>query len=244
MSARPTDQTIAIVGTPSAGKTTLARKIAAAIGGRYLSMADLTRAARRDGWLTTDTEVHAGQRGVLNDGPAAVLAAALRQHAVSDPASLVVLDDAVTDTSVLEVFGTAEPHHRVRLHVIELDTRDLTLFRRVLPPFCPRCHPDPDAEPLQPAPPGTQQQSRCSLCRGLLFVRSRDNPKTFQQRLAAYRQHRDALTRTAARHGIRWTRLEADEPPERCAARAYEAITGPPGSRGPRPAPGPRRPTP
>jgi adenylate kinase family enzyme len=233
MSAGEEQQTIAVLGPPAAGKTTVARLIAAAIHGRYLSIVELRRVARREGWLPAD------------DATPALVAAALRRHALSTPGSLVVLDDVVTDAAALDAFAAGEPAHLVRPHVIEFDARDLVLFDRALRPRCPLCHHDPDADQLQPAPPEAGQPASCASCGGPLFLPVGDEPGVFQQRLAAYREHHAALSKAAARHGVRWTRIEADEPPDRLAARAVEAITRPPGWHGRSGgAPAPRRPTP
>ena len=79
MSPAHQHQTVVVWGAPAAGKTTVGRLIAAATGGRYLSMAELARTARRDGWLTAHEDA-AGRHGVMDDAATPVLAAARAQR--------------------------------------------------------------------------------------------------------------------------------------------------------------------
>ena len=218
-------QTLAVVGTPAAGKTTVARTIAAMTGGRYLSMAELNRVARRDGWLDADQFAAIDRPDPHDD--VAVLTAALERHALADLGSLVVLDDVVTSAASLGTFARCGPDHRVRLQVVELDAPDLALLERTRRWFCLFCQPDPDGEPHQPAPVEVGRASGCSSCGRPLSIRSRDESMAFLRRLSIYRQQAGELMAVAARHSIRWTRIDATQAAQQCADLAITAIGGP-----------------
>jgi len=77
-----------VVGTPAAGKSTLARRLAAALGLRYVELDDLFWAP---GWIPVDANTFLGVVGELIDEPgwiidgqyaSAVAAYAVRAHAV------------------------------------------------------------------------------------------------------------------------------------------------------------------
>lgn len=235
--------TLAVVGTPAVGKTTVARLIAGTVGGRYQSMADLARVARRDGWLATGQGAGTDRPDTHDDD--AVLAVALHRHALTDPGSLVVLDDVVTSAASLDTFARGDRTDQVRLQVVELAAPDLLLLHRAQRPFCPFCQPDPDSEPHQPAPP-IAGATPCPTCGRALSIRARDEPTIFQQRHEIHLQHRPELMTAAARHRIRWTRIEATGTPQQCADLAIAAIAAPRrrSRAGPRRPPAPREPSP
>ncbi|MEV4708219.1 hypothetical protein [Actinoplanes sp. NPDC049316] len=239
MNAEHDVQTVAVVGPPASGKTTVARLIAASTGGRYLNMPDLTQLADRESWLNTDA-----QPAGAHDATVLVLAAALRHHALTEPGSVVVLDNLVTSSACLDLFATCDPADRVRLHVVELDARDLTLLGRAQNRICSACQPDPNNEPLQPASTEAGRQPTCASCSRPLSIRTRGEPMTFEQRLFSYREQHSALRRTTDHYRFPWTHIETTEPAERCAEHAVMAITGRPASQGkPKRPPAQRRPT-
>ena len=136
----------------------------------------------------------------------------------------MVLDDVVTSAAGLDTFARCGPDRRVQLQVVELDAPDLALLERTHRKFCPFCHPDPDGEPHVPVP--VERPSDCSSCGRPLSIRSRDEPMAFLRRLSTYRQHARELKLVAARHSVRWTRIDATPSAQQCADLAITAIGG------------------
>jgi adenylate kinase len=211
------ERTLAVIGPPAAGKTTLTVQLGRLPGCGVFRLrehvpetilAATATSAERLGWID-DLTVTRALRGYV-------------ESVVSEPAVHTILMDNFPGSNtqtylLLSVLRKLVPECVV--HVVELLADPAILNRRVRDRrVCHRCERDPIHDPRLPAPPNPADPRRCARCNSILHPRRGDAPRLFSARMRRYEQAAKGIRDAFASAGIEVLQLDSNRPPEQTAS--------------------------
>jgi adenylate kinase len=210
------ERTLAVIGPPAAGKTTLTMQLGRLPGCRVFRLrehvpetilAATATSAERLGWID-DLTVTRALRGYI-------------ESVASEPQVHTILMDNFpgSDTQahmLLSVLRKLIPDCIVR--VAELVSDPAILNRRVRDRrVCHRCERDPIHDPRLPALPNPADPRRCVRCDSILHPRRGDAPRLFSARMRRYEQAAKGIREAFAGAGIEVLQLNSNRSPEQTA---------------------------
>ncbi len=224
---------VAVSGPPGAGKSTVARSLAAEFGLPVFRLREAVRArpellgglaSSRDplGWV--------GLEAVRR-----VLRATFIDRRFGVGYSAVLLDNFPGTAEQLALLAEIGEATCAPVTLLELHADNQTLMNRVVQRrVCLVCGPDPHT----PATPAADDPLRCRSCRAMLARRDTDRPRLHAGRLARYVANRPEIADCAAERGIPHVVVNADTTMSevcRAARHALSRLIETPESPGSRP---------
>ncbi|MGH3402049.1 MAG: hypothetical protein ACRDRJ_05945 [Streptosporangiaceae bacterium] len=211
------ERTLAVIGPPAAGKTTLTMRLGHMPGCRVFRLrehvpetmlAATATSAEHLGWLD-DLTVTRALRGYLE-----TVIHASTVHTV-------LLDNFPgSDTQarlLVSLLGKLAP--RCVLHVVELVVAPAVLERRVRGRrVCHQCEQDPIHDPRLPAEPSPADPRRCTRCNSILHPRRGDAPRLLTARMQRYAHSAVGIRAAFAEAGAGVLQLDSSRPLEQTAS--------------------------